>query len=73
MMTSAKYGHTFPDINAFSLEQLAQFVDLLLELSNEFRVRVLVDHGLADDLLGAVGVSVSFTLIFIQRHIFIFF
>lgn len=42
----------------FGLEEFAQLLDLLLELADEFRVGVLVDDGLAHDLLRPVGVPV---------------
>lgn len=51
--------HTFLHLDAFSLEQLAKLEDLFLELADELGVGVLVDDGLADDLLGAVGISVD--------------
>ena len=44
------------NFDAFGLEQLAQFLDLLLEFANEFRVGVLINDGFANDLLGSVGV-----------------
>ena len=50
---------TFLDLDALGLEEVPQLVDLLLELADEFPVGVLVDHGLAHDLLGAVGVPLT--------------
>lgn len=47
---------TFLHLDSLGFEKLTQFLDLLLELSNEFRVRVLVNNGFADNLFGAVSV-----------------
>ena len=47
---------TIFDLYPLLLQQIPQPVDLVLELPDELGVGVLVDHGLAHDLLGAVGV-----------------
>lgn len=47
------------NIDAFSLEQFSQFLDLFLELPDKFSVGVLVDDSLADNLFGPISVSVD--------------
>lgn len=44
-------------LDSFGFEELTQLLDLLLELSNEFRVGVLINNRLAHNLLRAVSVS----------------
>jgi hypothetical protein len=48
---------TFFDLDAFVLQQLPKLLNLLFEFSDEFRVGILVDDSLADNLLGSIGVS----------------
>ena len=49
---------TFFDVDAFHSQEFAQSRYLFLEFADEFGVGVLVDDGLADDLLRPVGVPV---------------
>jgi hypothetical protein len=48
---------TLFNFDAFVLQKLAKFLNLLLELSDDFGVGIFVDDGFADDCLGSVGVS----------------
>jgi hypothetical protein len=50
---------TFFDFDAFGPEEVPQAVDLLLQLADQLPVRVLVHHGLADDLFGAIRVPTN--------------
>uniref|UniRef100_A0A2M3ZWK0 Putative secreted peptide n=1 Tax=Anopheles braziliensis TaxID=58242 RepID=A0A2M3ZWK0_9DIPT len=43
--------------DAFRFEQLSQLLYLFLELTNKLSVGVLVNDGLADDLLSTIGIS----------------
>lgn len=52
-------GRTFVHFDSLCFEELTQFLDFLLELSNEFRVGVLINHSLAHNLLRSVRVSAS--------------
>lgn len=48
---------TFLVIDSLLFQQLAQLLYLLLELANNLRVRVLVDHSLANNLFRSVCIS----------------
>lgn len=48
---------TFLHFNALGLQEIAQLLYLLFELTYKFSVGVLVDDGLANDLFGAIGIT----------------
>ena len=51
MMGINNYFLTFLHFYAFSLQQVSEPTDLLLQLSDQLSVTVLVDHSFADNLL----------------------
>lgn len=48
---------TLLHLNALGLEQVPQFLYLLLELPDEFGICVLIDYSLADNLLGTIRIT----------------
>lgn len=50
---------TLLHLNALGLEQVPQFLYLLLELPDEFGISVLVDHSLAHNLLGTIRIAMN--------------
>lgn len=50
---------TLLHLNALGLEQVPQFLYLLLELPDQFGICVLIDHSLADNLLGTIRITIK--------------
>lgn len=59
---------TFLHLNPLGLEEFTQLLDLLLELSDEFRVGVLVNNRLAHNLLGTVRISTKVSKLWVEEE-----